>query len=98
MTADEIEWLLNLVPHPCEGSSIRQTRRAEEMTPRDALPARYISERAAGTSICYLHEPGTFSEMHCFASDEIFHFYLGDPVAMLQPAPDGLVANRDPQQ
>ncbi len=27
--------------------------------------------------------------MHVLASDEIFHFYLGDPVEMLQLLPDG---------
>ncbi|HTD54861.1 MAG TPA: cupin domain-containing protein, partial [Silvibacterium sp.] len=39
--------------------------------------------------IYYLLEPGTFSEMHRLASDEIFHFYYGDPVEMLQLLPDG---------
>jgi predicted cupin superfamily sugar epimerase len=41
------------------------------------------------TAIYYLLEPGTFSELHRVASDEIFHFYLGDPVEMLQLWPDG---------
>ena len=45
--------------------------------------------RAQGTAIYYLLEAGTFSEMHVLASDEIFHFYLGDPVEMLQLYPDG---------
>ena len=45
--------------------------------------------RAQGTAIYYLLEPGTFSEMHVLSSDEIFHFYLGDPVEMLQLHPDG---------
>ena len=46
-------------------------------------------KRAAGTTIYYLLEAGTFSEMHKLASDEIFHFYLGDPVEMLQLWPGG---------
>ena len=45
--------------------------------------------RAQGTAIYYLLEAGTFSEMHVLASDEIFHFYLGDPVEMLFLLPDG---------
>ena len=45
--------------------------------------------RAQGTAIYYLLEAGSFSEMHVLASDEIFHFYLGDPVEMLQLYPDG---------
>ena len=82
MTADEIKTLLNLAPHP-EGGFYRQTYVSEE---RVGL-AR--GARALGTAIYYLLEPGTFSEMHVIASDEVFHFYLGDPVEMLQLWPDG---------
>lgn len=89
MTADEIKRLLNLESHPCEGGWFIQTWRAEETIPHEALAARYPAVRAAGTCIYYLLEPGTFSEMHRLSSDEIFHFYLGDPVEMLQLAPDG---------
>lgn len=45
--------------------------------------------RPAGTAIYYLLEAGTFSEMHVLDSDEMFHFYLGDPVEMLQLFPGG---------
>jgi uncharacterized protein len=89
MTADEIKKLLGLVPHPCEGGWFVQTWRSEEVIPRSVLPDRYPSDRHAGTCIYYLLEPDTFSEMHRLASDEIFHFYYGDPVEMLQIAPDG---------
>jgi uncharacterized protein len=89
MTADEIKRHLNLAPHPREGGWFTQTWRAEESISREALPARYSAARSAGTCIYYLLEPDTFSEMHRLASDEIFHFYLGDPVEMLQLDPDG---------
>lgn len=83
MTADEIKTLLNLEPHPVEGGSFRRTytSAAALELPRGIRPA--------GTAIYYLLEPGTFSEMHVLESDEIFHFYLGDPVEMLQLYPDG---------
>ena len=42
-----------------------------------------------GSAIYYLLEAGSFSEMHLLESDEIFHFYLGDPVEMLQLYADG---------
>jgi uncharacterized protein len=85
----ELKSLLHLEPHPREGGWFVQTWRAEEMIPREALPSRYPESRAAGTAIYYLLEPETFSEMHRLASDEVFHFYLGDPVEMLQLSPDG---------
>src|SRR5215469_6619627 len=83
MTADEIRKLLQLQPHPKEGGFFRQTYVSKL---RFAAPQ---GERSAGTAIYYLLEPGTFSEMHVLSSDELFHFYLGDPVEMLQLLPDG---------
>jgi len=41
------------------------------------------------TAIYYLLTPETFSAIHRLQSDEIFHFYLGDPVEMLQLGPEG---------
>ena len=83
MTAAEIKDLLKLSPHPIEGGHFRRTYTSglTVETPQGA--------RAAGSAIYYLLEAGTFSEMHVLESDEMFHFYLGDPVEMLQLLPDG---------
>ena len=83
MTADEIKALLGLAPHPVEGGWFRRTYTSSHSV---ELPR---GGRAMGTAIYYLLEEGTFSEMHVLASDEMFHFYLGDPVEMLQLHPDG---------
>ena len=79
----------NLEPLPGEGGYYIQTYRANETIPKSALPKRYENERAFGTAIYYLLTPDTFSALHRLPSDEIFHFYLGDPVIMLQLFPDG---------
>ena len=89
MTAEEIKRILGLEPHPREGGYFVQTWKSEERIPVAALPSRYSGARAAGTAIYYLLEPSTFSEIHRLISDEVFHFYLGDPVQMLQLWPDG---------
>jgi predicted cupin superfamily sugar epimerase len=83
MTAGEIKKLLGLEPHPVEGGYFRRTYTSPGIVELE----RGI--RRQGTAIFYLLEPGTFSEMHVLDSDEIFHFYLGDPVEMLQLLPDG---------
>jgi predicted cupin superfamily sugar epimerase len=80
MTADEVKQLLNLSPHPREGGWYVRTYEAPETI---SLP-RYGSPRRTGTAIFYLLERDTFSELHRLHSDEIFHFYAGDPVEMLQ--------------
>jgi uncharacterized protein len=89
MTAEEIIDLLKLKPHPKEGGYFSETYRADETIPLGILPPRYTGARAFGTCIYYLLTPATFSAMHRLQSDEIFHFYLGDPVEMLQLLPDG---------
>jgi hypothetical protein len=83
VTADQIKALLKLDPHPIEGGHFRQTWAAAASLD---LPR---GTRSQGTAIYYLLEEGQFSEMHMLESDEIFHFYIGDPVEMLQLHPDG---------
>ena len=87
MTADEIKALLKLEPHPVEGGHFRRTYTSSLSV--EVQRGSQSPTRAMGTAIYYLLEPGTFSEMHVLASDELFHFYLGDPVEMLQLWPDG---------
>ncbi|HEY0795889.1 MAG TPA: cupin domain-containing protein [Acidisarcina sp.] len=89
MTAEEIKAMLGLKPHPREGGCFVRTWESREVVPQAALPPCYTGARASGTAIYYLLEPDTFSEMHRLKSDEVFHFYLGAPVEMLQLWPDG---------
>ncbi len=89
LTAEEIIELLGLVPHPAEGGFFRETYRSAEAVAADALPDRYGAPRSFSTAIYYLLTPETCSRMHRVAGDEVFHFYLGDPVTMLQLSPDG---------
>jgi predicted cupin superfamily sugar epimerase len=77
--------MLGLVPHPREGGFYIRTYQSGELLPCTAFAdGRYSGSRHTATAIYYLLEPGTFSEMHSLCSDELFHFYLGDPVEMLQ--------------
>jgi len=87
-TAEDIISTLDLQPHP-EGGYYRETYRAELTLPTDALPDSYTGPRNACTGIYYLLTSGTFSAMHRVRSDELFHFYLGDPVDLLELSPDG---------
>jgi predicted cupin superfamily sugar epimerase len=86
---DELIRLLHLQPLPREGGWYRETYRSSLQLPADVLAPRYRDARAAGTAIYYLLTPDTFSALHRLPTDEVFHFYIGDPVEMLQlgPAP-----------
>jgi predicted cupin superfamily sugar epimerase len=85
MTADEVKKILGLVPHPREGGFYIRTYESGERIPASAFAeGRYDGPRHTATAIYYMLEPGTFSEIHRLKSDEIFHFYAGDAVEMLQ--------------
>lgn len=89
LNIEKLKSLLNLVPLPSEGGCYAETYRSTELIKQESLPSRYSGPRNMSTAIYYLLEPNTFSALHRVASDEIFHFYIGDPVEMLQLWPDG---------
>ncbi len=89
MNAEQLKSVLNLKPLSFEGGYYAETYRSQQAIPSEALPNRYNGPRSVATAIYYLLEPGTFSEIHRVSSDEIFHFYMGDPLEMVQLWPDG---------
>jgi uncharacterized protein len=89
LTAEQITERLKLVPLTIEGGYYRETYRAPLTVPRDALPNEYGGDRNVSTAIYYLLTPETFSAIHIVKSDEVFHFYAGDAIEMLQLWPDG---------
>jgi uncharacterized protein len=85
MTAEDVIRALQLQPHPVEGGFFRETWRSDTTV---SLPG-YPGPRSVGTAIYYLIKPGHVSELHVLPGDEVFHFYRGSPVQMLQLWPDG---------
>jgi predicted cupin superfamily sugar epimerase len=68
---------LRLEPHP-EGGYYRELFRSRRMVRTD--DGR--SERWAATTIYYLLTTGQQSRLHRVASDEVWHFYEGDPIEL----------------
>lgn len=89
MTADEIKQLLQLQPLSIEGGFFRETYRSRWAVSAEYLPDGFAGSRSIGTAIYYMLTPETFSALHRLPGTEVFHFYLGDPVVMLQLLPDG---------
>jgi predicted cupin superfamily sugar epimerase len=54
-----------------------------------SLPDVYRGDRTYSTAIYFLLTPDTFSAMHRIPTDEIFHFYAGDPVTLFRLNADG---------
>ena len=91
LTAERLIGLLGLVPLPVEGGFFRQTYESDETLPAGALPARYGRPKTFATAIYYLltSDADSFSALHRLPTEEVYHYYLGDPVEMLLLHPDG---------
>ncbi len=72
--------VLNLQPLPVEGGYYSETFQSEATL---AHPEPPHPTRKLYSAIYYLLTPETQSALHKLRSDEIFHFYLGDPVEMV---------------
>ncbi len=79
---------LQLEPHP-EGGYFRQTYRSEVVIAREALPAGFSGARAVSTAIYFLLEGKNFSAFHRLRSDEVWHFYAGEPLVVHVIEPEG---------
>jgi hypothetical protein len=89
MTADEVKQLLQLKPLAIEGGFFRETYRSRWSVSAEYLPQAISGSRSIGTAIYYMITPETFSALHRLPGTEVFHFYAGDPVLMLQLLADG---------
>ncbi len=72
--------LYGLTEHP-EGGYFRETYRAAGVIPGTG--------RNFSTAVYYLLASGQRSRLHRLKSDELWHFYLGGPLAVAQLFPDG---------
>ncbi len=91
ITPDEIIKLLDLKPLPVEGGFYSETyKRFGTAFPAElVLPADRSEDKPLSTAIYYLLTPETFSALHRLPGDELYHFYLGDPVELLILSPEG---------
>jgi len=79
---------LGLQKHP-EGGWFSEIYRSNEIIQKASLPARYSDDHCFSTSIYFLLKSGEISMFHRLKSDEIWHFYSGDPLRLILLYPDG---------
>ena len=80
LTAEQVIEALGLVPETVEGGLYRSTYRSA---------AKTYDGKTAGSAIFYMLRGDAFSHLHKLSSDEMYHFYLGDPVELVELTPDG---------
>jgi hypothetical protein len=92
LDAERLKAMLGLRPLEPEGGFYVETYRSDITLPADVADWRCgpsKGPRSLATAIYYLLTPDTCSALHRLASDEVYHFYLGDPAEMLLLWPDG---------
>ena len=91
MTPEDLIQRFHLAPLTGEGGLYRRTYCSARELPAEAFGPQYPAgtRKAAGSAIEYLITPQSYSRLHRLPTDEVYHFYLGDPVEMLQLYPDG---------
>ncbi len=82
MNAEQVKRVLGLKELPEEGGFYVEPYRSDLVLPASG-PGGCSGQRRLATAIYYLLTADSFSALHRLASDEIWHFYLGDPAEML---------------
>ncbi|HVU59124.1 MAG TPA: cupin domain-containing protein [Puia sp.] len=82
---DAAYWIhrLQLTSH-VEGGAFREVYRSELTVAQKALPVFFQGDRNIATGIYFLLAKGQFSAFHRIASDELWHFYFGDPLLIYE--------------
>jgi uncharacterized protein len=92
---------LNMQPHP-EGGHFMESYRSYEQISGMHIPARYKGKRAFSTGIYFLVEKDNFSALHKLQSDEMWHFYTGNPLTVYSISPEGelteMILGPDPEK
>ena len=72
---------LELLPHP-EGGYYKETYRSQLNVKLENIDPHWKGERSLCTGIYFLLERENFSAFHRIKSDELWHFYAGDPITI----------------
>ena len=82
MNAEHYIKTLALLPHP-EGGYYKETYRSEGALTTDSGKRNY------STAIYFLLKDGNFSAFHKIKSDELWHFYAGDILEVIEITKEG---------
>jgi uncharacterized protein len=74
---------LQLIKH-IEGGYYNRTYSSYLNISQNQLPDTFHGDRPVSTAIYFLLEKDQFSAMHRIASDELWHFYYGDPLIVYE--------------
>lgn len=88
LTGEEIRALLKLEPHATCGF-VRVTFMSEKRIAAGGLPPPFAEGRPAGSALYFMVTPDAPVRLHRIRNDQLYHYYLGDPIEVLMLRTDG---------
>ena len=82
MTPDDVLKLLELEPNATCGF-VRETYRAKQQIAPGGLPAPFADGRPLGSALYFMVTPQAPVRLHRIRNDQLYHYYLGDPIEVL---------------
>jgi uncharacterized protein len=79
LTADDIRALLKLEPNATCGF-VRVTFVSKQSIAAGGLPAPFVDRRPLGSALYFMVTPGAPVRLHRIRNDQLYHYYLGDPL------------------
>lgn len=83
MLENDLIKTFDLQPHP-EGGYFKETYRSEKTIETNLIDKQFPSGRNYSTAIYFLIEKDNFSAFHRIKSDEVWHFYEGDALEVIE--------------
>jgi uncharacterized protein len=88
MTAEEIRSLLDLEPNATCGST-RVSFVSEQSIAAGGLPVPFADGRPLGSALYFLVTPDSPVRLHRIRNEQLYHYYLGDPLEVFMLHADG---------
>ena len=89
VTTEEIRALLKLEPNKTCGF-VRETYKSDLNIAPGGMPTPFAGGRPAGTALYFMVTPEAPVKLHRIDNDQLYHYYLGDPIEVLLLRESGL--------
>ena len=88
LTAEDIRKLLQLEPNATCGF-VRSTFTSARTIGAGGLPPPFAAVHPAGSALYFMVTPVAPVRLHRIRNDQLYHYYLGDPLELFMLHPDG---------
>jgi hypothetical protein len=82
MTSEDVRKLLNLTPNATCGY-VRVTYEAKDQIAAGGMQPPFADKRPVGSGLYFMVTPAEPVKLHHIKNDQLYHYYMGDPLEVL---------------